>query len=162
MPQSKWREFYIIRRLSHSWLLCNGVGAGKRTEKKGSKVRRTGDRQKVGESCKVWPSHMFIHSTLTGPATVNAKGHGNPTSIALRTTRNYLWLALGRKTRMPDTHTLYIYCDTCGWEYHPRCVGLDLSIYLPIRLNPWGDIRYIYIRQYRFQMPKLQFELQST
>ena len=34
---------YIIRRRSHSWLLCDGGGAGKRTEKKDSKVRRTGD-----------------------------------------------------------------------------------------------------------------------
>ena len=36
---------------------------------------------------------MFIPSTPTNPATVTAKGHGNPTGIALRITRNYLWLA---------------------------------------------------------------------
>ena len=36
---------------------------------------------------------MFIPSTPTNPATVTAKGHGNPTGIALRITRDYLWLA---------------------------------------------------------------------
>ena len=29
---------------------------------------------------------------------------------------------------MPDTRTLYIYCDICGNEYHPQCVGFDVSI----------------------------------
>ena len=32
--------------------------------------------------------------------------------------------------RMPDTRTMYmyIYCDTCGNEYHPQCVGICHSI----------------------------------
>ena len=29
---------------------------------------------------------------------------------------------------MADTRPLYIYCDTCSWEYHPRCVGFETSI----------------------------------
>ena len=29
---------------------------------------------------------------------------------------------------MPDTWTMYIYCDTCGNEYHPQCVGICHSI----------------------------------
>ena len=27
--------------------------------------------------------------------------------------------------KMPDTHTLYVYCDQCGREYHPVCIGMS-------------------------------------
>ena len=26
--------------------------------------------------------------------------------------------------RMPDTHTMYVYCDECGIEFHPACIDL--------------------------------------
>ena len=42
--------------------------------------------------------------------------------------RNVVDVPLFCLCRMPDTHTLYIYCDTCDWEYHPQCVGLNISI----------------------------------
>ena len=31
--------------------------------------------------------------------------------------------------KMPDTHTVYVYCDNCSNEYHPECVGLKGSIH---------------------------------
>ena len=43
---------------------------------------------------KVWPSHVFIPSTPTNPATVATKGYGNPTGISQGITGNYLWLVL--------------------------------------------------------------------
>ena len=27
--------------------------------------------------------------------------------------------------RMPDTHTLYVYCDKCGREFHPACISMS-------------------------------------
>ena len=30
--------------------------------------------------------------------------------------------------RMPDTRTLYIFCDECGREYHPACVQIEHEI----------------------------------
>ena len=29
---------------------------------------------------------------------------------------------------MPDTQTLYIYCDICANKYHPQCFGFNVSI----------------------------------
>ena len=46
------------------------------------------------KNSKVWPSHVFIPSTPTNPATVATKGYGNATSIALGIAGNYLWLVL--------------------------------------------------------------------
>ena len=46
------------------------------------------------KNSKVWPSHVFIPSTTTNPATVATKGYRNPIGTALGITANYLWLVL--------------------------------------------------------------------
>ena len=54
-------------------------------------VSRVHDISRMGDHMIHIFSQMFI---LSNPATVTANGHGNPTGIALRISRIYLWLVL--------------------------------------------------------------------
>ena len=45
-----------------------------------------------------------------------------------KTIRNTIDVSLYCLCHMPDTRTIYIYCDACAGEYHPQCVGIDTYV----------------------------------
>ena len=93
------------------------------TEKKDRKARRT--RQKVGK-WKILPSHVFIPSSQTTPATVTVKKYGRPNGTALRINRNYLHLTptAGLKLNFGQTmleEYLVRGISSGCWQLVPRC-----------------------------------------
>ena len=42
--------------------------------------------------------------------------------------RNTIDVPLYCLCHMPDTRTIYRYCDACAGEYHPQCVGINTSV----------------------------------